>query len=155
MLHDLFIGAHAAAGVIAFIAGCLALRPPYQGVTTIFRVYLGTLCLMVLFLLAVEGVDWGTLSTDVRLLYVALSALALYTVWRGWRALQDLRHEGGDRSAAYVDNIGFTLIVLFDGFVIVGAIDLGAPVWAVVVIGVLGVLVGRQAISWTKARVPA
>jgi hypothetical protein len=47
-----------------------------------------------------------------------------------------------DWRTAYVESLGFTLIALFDGFVIVSAIDLGAPIWLVLGIGVLGVLAG-------------
>jgi hypothetical protein len=47
---------------------------------------------------------------------------------------------------------GFTLISLFDGFVIVSAIDLGSPIWLVVAIGVLGILVGRLGVLRLKAR---
>jgi len=47
----------------------------------------------------------------------------------------------------YRDDVGFTVIALFDGFVIVSSLDLGAPIWLVVVIGVFGVLGGRAAIS--------
>jgi hypothetical protein len=36
---------------------------------------------------------------------------------------------------------GFTLIALFDGFVLIGAFDLEAPLWLVVAVGVLGVLI--------------
>jgi hypothetical protein len=155
MLHILFIAAHAAGGIAAFASGCLALRPPPHGVPTTFRVYLGALWLMVLFLLLAVAVDWGTLTTGVRLLYVALAGLALYTGWRAWRAFQGLRRRAAGWIDAYLDDIGFTLIALFDGFVPISARDLGAPVWLVVAIGVLGILIGRGAISRTKTLVAA
>ena len=47
----------------------------------------------------------------------------------------------------YVHDVGFTLITLFEGFVIVGAIDLGAPVWVVVALAVLGVAAGRMVVD--------
>lgn len=83
-----------------------------------------------------------------------MTALALYTGWRGWRALRALRSPAvapGD----YIEDVGFTLITLFDGFVIIGALDLGSPVWLVVIVGVLGVLVGRLGIRRVKERAAA
>jgi hypothetical protein len=48
--------------------------------------------------------------------------------------------------------VGFTLIALFDGFVIVRAIDLGVPIWLMLAIGALGVLAGRLDVLRLKAR---
>ena len=42
---------------------------------------------------------------------------------------------------------GFTLIALFEGFIIVTVIDLGGPGWLVGLVAILGVLVGRWAIG--------
>ncbi len=88
-----------------------------------------------------------------RVLYSGLLALAAYTGWRGWRASRDLFGRAGDWRAQYVENLGFTVIALFDGFVIVTAMDLGAPGWLVVAIGAVGILAGRLAIKRTQKRV--
>src|SRR5919197_3652329 len=155
MLHTLLIAAHAVGGTAAFAAGCLVLRPPPQGEPPTFRVYLGALWLMVLFLVLVVALDWGTLGTVSRLLFGALTVLALYVGWRGWHAFQDLQRRGAGWTGSYLADVGFTLIALFDGFAIIGALDLGAPVWLVVAVGVLGILVGRGAISRMKTLVAA
>jgi len=44
----------------------------------------------------------------------------------------------------YIDHIGFTLISLFEGFIIVSGIDLGAPGWLTAIVAVLGVVVGSR-----------
>jgi hypothetical protein len=49
--------------------------------------------------------------------------------------------------------MGFTLIALFDGFVIISALDLGAPSWLVVAPGVLGIVVGRLGVRRVQRRV--
>jgi hypothetical protein len=49
--------------------------------------------------------------------------------------------------------VGFTLISLFDGFVIVGALDLGAPGCLVVLVGAAGVAAGILAMRRIKATV--
>jgi len=146
------IAAHATSGAAAFVFGCLGLRRRLSGVPLVVRFYIVALWLMVIFLIAVVVIDWTSLTSTIRVLYAALVALAVYTGWRGWRALQDLRCQDAGRHDQYVDDVGFTLITLFDGFVIIGALDLGAPVWVVVSIGVIGILLSRRGVVWAKSR---
>ena len=111
------------------------------------------LCGWRVFGIAVVAIDWSTLASMSRVLFAALLALAVYMGERGWHAWQDLRRRGAHWQEHFVDDIGFTLIALFAGFVIISALDLGSPVWLVVAIGVLGVLVGRRGMTWAKMRV--
>lgn len=150
MLRTFLIAAHAVSGIAALVCGVLALRPPTPKESPTFRWYLGTLWAMVLFLIVVLATDWTDLDVTNRIIYGALSLFALYIGWRGWRAYQDLHHPRQGWSAAYIDNVGFTLIALFDGFVIIAALDLRAPVWLVILIGVVGVLIGRFALREMK-----
>jgi len=152
MLHNLLIVAHAAFAVAAFFLGVIAVLRPAGRMSTTFRVYLAALWLMVLFLITVVLVDWMGLDPSSRIVYSALLALAVYTGWRGWSAARDLQHRADDWQSAYIEDVGFTLIALFDGFVIVSSIDLGAPIALVVAIGVLGVLAGRHGIQRVKGR---
>lgn len=48
--------------------------------------------------------------------------------------------------------MGFTLIALFDGFVVVAVLDLGAPVWLIILAGLAAVLGGRIALERARAR---
>lgn len=83
MLHNLLIAAHAVCGLAAFALGVIVRRPRSPGVSPLFWSYLGALWLMVVLLITVVAVDWGTIVLAVRVLYGALTALALYTGWRG------------------------------------------------------------------------
>lgn len=145
-MYILLIFLHTVAGLLAFGFGCAVLRPSADVHGVRFRVYLGSLVALVVFLVAAIGSHWPELATTPRVIYVALTGLGLFMVWRAWRArtapVQDER---------YVEHVGFTLIALFDGFVIVSAIDLDVPVWLVLVIAVAGILVGRRAIDRVKA----
>jgi hypothetical protein len=49
-------------------------------------------------------------------------------------------------------HVGFTLVALWEGFVVVLAIDLGAPGWLVAVLAALGLVVGNRALHWAAAR---
>jgi hypothetical protein len=154
MLHDVFIALHAVAAVVCFVAGVfsLGLPGPRSGR---FRLYLGSLLAMLVFVALAIVVHWTRLDTTARLVFLGLLVLGLYMVWRAVDAGARLRRQGTGWRARYVDDIGFTLISLFDGFVIVSAIDLGAPVWLVLLIAVAGVAVGIQLMKRVKVRLGA
>ena len=137
MIHVLLITAHAACEPATF------------------RWYLGALWAMILFLIVVVAVDWMEIDLPSRIIYGALTFFALFIGWRGWHAYQDLHGPMPAWREAYIDDVGFTLIALFDGFVIISALDLGAPLWLVLLIGVLGVFVGRLGVRETKQHVAA
>ena len=155
MLHSLLMAAHAACALGAFALGLVAVWPPGTRVSGLFRLYLSALWLMVLFLILVVLVDWVGLDTTTRLVYSGLLVLATYVGWRGWRAAQELEQRRDEWRDAFPEDVGFTLIALFDGFVIVSSIDLGAPLWLVVALGVLGVVVGRLALQRLKEHATA
>jgi hypothetical protein len=147
MLHTILIVAHAACGITALAVGAVIIRPHTPGLSPLFRVYLAALWLMVLFLILVVAFDWTHLTLASQVFFGALMLFALYIAWRGWQALERLRNPAGNWQAEYIDDVGFTLIALFDGFVIIGALDLGAPVWLVIAIAALGVLAGRLGVQ--------
>ena len=47
---------------------------------------------------------------------------------------------------SYADHTGFTLIALFEGFIIAGGMDLGAPGWLTAAVAVLGVIAGNRVV---------
>ena len=53
------------------------------------------------------------------------------------------------------DDVGFTLITLFDGFVIITALDLGAPAWLVIATAVAGIAAGNLATRRVQVRLGA
>lgn len=139
---------HTVAGLLAFGFGCAVIRPPVDVAGGRFRVYFWSLAALVIFLVAAIASHWPDLAATPRLIYVALNGFGLCMVWQAWRA-----RTAGVQGERYVESIGFTLIALFDGFVIVSAIDLDAPIWLVLIIAVGGVLVGRWAVERVKAAV--
>jgi hypothetical protein len=157
MLHTTMIILHAAAGVAAFVAGCLALFPPAaeQRAQQLFGVYLVSLGLMIVFLLGAMAAHWQQLGTGEQVIFGGLFLLGLYMGWRALAARGLLRRRSEQWRLPYMEHVGFTLIALWDGFVIVLAIDLGAPGWLVIVLAVLGVVVGNRALHWAEARAGA
>ena len=149
LLHTVLIYGHALGGLVAFGIGCLVLRPQLKE-AAVFRAYFVSLWAMVALLALVVGVDWAALPPVSRVTFGGLTLLALYTGLRGWQARRLLHRQTADWQSDYVSHVGFTLISLFDGFVIVGALDMNAPGWIVGTVGVLGVVVGISAINLVK-----
>src|SRR5262245_28919380 len=122
--HDLFIALHATAGVGCFAAGVLCL-----GLTSAVRwrldAYIGLLVGLLVFLVAAVLVAWPGLDLGTRLIYSGLFGLGLFMLWRALRARTRIATQAEGWRPRYLDDVGFTLISLFDGFVIVLAIDLG------------------------------
>jgi hypothetical protein len=149
--HTVMIVLHAAAGVVCFAAGVWSLPVAHAG-SWRFRVYAGSLAGMLVFLGAAIGLVWSSLTTGTRWIYLGLSVLGLYMAWRAVRAGLRLRHRNPGWRPRYLDDVGFTLIALFEGFVIVAAIDLGAPGWLVAVVAVAGLVAGHFSLRRVKAR---
>jgi hypothetical protein len=152
MLHSILIALHAAAGVACLAAGLLCLLPLRAPGSWRFRVYGGSLLAMLGFVAGSIAVSWAGLDVTTRLIYTGLGGLGLHMLWRAGRARARLRRQEPGWQPRYLDDVGFTLISLFDGFVIVGAIDLGLPVWLVVLAAVGGVAAGIQAMKRAKRR---
>lgn len=88
--------------------------------------------------------NWGELPVATRLTFSGLFGLGAYMLHRARRAGAAARRPDPTRS---IDDVGFLLISLFDGFVIVTALDLGAPPWLVAAAAVAAVLLGHRLVA--------
>ena len=161
-LRTAFLSLHIAGGVIGLVLGAYVLRPP---LTSRFRLWVRsayTFAVVVLsaFLVALVMIDWTELDATTRIVFAALVGLAILIVTRALLAFRQAQRQTGDWHATYMKHIFFTYISLWEGFFIVGLLDLGAPGWLVgaVAVGVLllgsvwftrwrGDLVGRPALE--------
>jgi hypothetical protein len=149
VVHTTLIALHTAAGLIALAAGCLAAARGSR-----FALYFWSLVACIALLVPAIAVDWGDLGTATRIVFPALIGLGLYMVWRATRARGRLETPGGVSSDAYFEDVGFTLIALFDAFVVIAVLDLGAPGWLIAAAGVAGALVARRAIEVLRPASP-
>lgn len=153
MVHDVLISVHSVAGVAAFVSGmCIVWNPLRR--QRWFRLYASALGLLVVAMVAVIFVDWPWLNGPTRATYGGLSALGAYMLLRAWRALRAYQAQRVDWMDAYIGHVGFTLISLLVGFLIVGAIDLYVPGWLVGVVAVGGVAGGIVGIEKLKTHAP-
>jgi hypothetical protein len=151
VVHTILVALHAVAGVVAFGAGALALQTRTQG-TWRFPVYRWSLVVMAAAVAAAVAANWVRFDAAARIVFGGLLVLAGYMLWRAWQAGRRLREQGTGWRPRYVDDVGFTLVSLFAGFVIVGAIDLGAPGWLVGLIAAAGIAGGILALRQVKSR---
>lgn len=146
MAHLIMIVLHATAAALCFIFGALTLLPhlSHHSRLTLATYYVVTLIAMIVFLAGAILAHVGQLEALQRGIFAGLFVLGLYMLFRGMRARTVLRVQPDDWWTIYVNHIGFTLISLFEGFIIVSGIDLGAPGWLTAVVAVLGVVVGNR-----------
>ena len=153
-IHNVIIIAHAAAATVSFFAGCLLIFfPAYTSNQRMFSLYRWSLIGMVILLMTAILVYWLEYSTSERIIFPGLLVLAFYMLYRAQSANHLLRTQQNDWRPNYVEHIGFTLISLFEGFIIVSGLNSGIPGWLVAIVAVVGVLVGRWLIGLAQRRV--
>lgn len=129
MVHDLAVWTHAVAATVALLAGVRTL-PAGRG----YPVYRGALVVAVLALVPALATGWAGTDPGLRAVFLGLLGLGAVVVARGVRAGAVLPGADGP-VAAWRHRVGFTLVALVDGFLVVTALRLGAPGWALLAVG--------------------
>ncbi len=153
-LHNILIILHAISATICFFAGCFLILSLKQAANPQwFNFYWGTLVGMVTLLAGAILVYWTNYSGVERIIFPGLFVLGIYMLYRAWNANLLRKAQPNDWTQAYIEHIGFTLISLFEGFIIVSGLNSGVPGWLVALLAILGVLVGRWMIGFAQRRV--
>jgi hypothetical protein len=152
-VHTLAISVHAASGLVAFAIGLVLILQvdsrPVLGLAQALPVFVTLLELSMLLAIATH---WARLDNITRAIFAGLAALGLYMVWRSIQALRRLQGPHGD-PVGVIDDAGFVLISLLIGFVIVSALDLQAPWWAIVTGALAAFLLGRYFVIRKKRQI--
>ena len=153
-LHNILIIVHAASATLSFFAGCLLMfAPTYTSNQRLFSVYWWSLMGMVVLLMGAILVYWTEYSGTERIIFPGLLVLGIYMLYRARNANRLLKTQQNGWNHGYIEHIGFTLISLFEGFIIVGGLNSGLPGWLVALLAILGVLVGRSMIGFAQRKV--
>jgi hypothetical protein len=153
-IHNVLIIVHAAAATISFFAGCLLIfSPTYTANRRLFSLYWWSLIAMIILLMSAIVVYWTEYSNIERIIFPGLLVLGFYMLYRAQSANRLLGAQKNDWKQGYVEHIGFTLISLFEGFIIVSGLNSGISGLLVAVVAVVGVLVGRWLIGFAQRRV--
>ena len=156
-MHNALITVHTIAGLCAFVTGVMLVQHPRRARDRqrVARTYFAGLIVLAATTAAVVQWDWPSLNGGERTAFAGLIGLATVMIGRAALAREAMSRASQHWEARFVDAIGFTLISLFDGFVIIAALDLGGPPWLVAVAGVAGVLIGRRAVHHARERATA
>ena len=151
VLHTIAIALHALSATGAFFVGvALLFQTSALRQLHLARGMVALLLFMAVFLVIAILSHITTLPTISLLVFGGLFLLLLYMIWRAVQAVTVLSTPQTVDQRIVVDHVGFVLISLFDGFVIVSSLDLQAPGWLIAVVAVGGVVVGIAAITLRK-----
>ncbi|PTL71237.1 hypothetical protein C1I63_18530 [Rathayibacter caricis DSM 15933] len=153
-MYALSIAVHATAGVVGFALGLvMALQPRLATKRAVLLLYVAAMIVLVIGLAVAVVAEWSQMEDARRAVDVGLILLGLYTLLRAIQAAAAVRAAHPGWQVAFVDHVGFTLISLFDGFVIVAAINLGVPMPVVILLAILGVGGGIATMNRLRTRV--
>jgi hypothetical protein len=107
---------------------------------------------MVILLAGAILVSWKNYSTLERVIFPGLFVLGIYMLYRARNANLLRKTRQNEWTQDYIEHIGFTLISLFEGFIIVSGLNSGVPGWLVALLAILGVLAGRWMIGFAQRR---
>jgi len=142
---------HACSALVCFVTGVAIISPQRaKRHTWLLPAFLISLIGLLAFMVGAMASHWSEIGATERIAFSGLVVLGLYMLYRGLHAKGQLH--GKNIPENYIDNVGFSLISLFNGFIIVALIDMHAPVWLVVAGAVLGVVVGTRGIALAKRR---
>lgn len=147
MTHSVLVAVHATAATIAWLAGLVALR---EG--RLFSVHRGAQVVMAVALAAAVVVGWSGYTPVTRIVFPGLLVLAVAMIVRTELAARERPGTTGAVTAGYVDHLGFALISLSVGFVLIALLNAGVPVWVAVTVGVATVLAGRVGVRTAQRR---
>ena len=112
------------------------------------------LIVLLVCLVGAIAADWSTLEPGARIGFGALGALAAFMVMRAERARRDST-SGQIDVFRFSRDIGFTLVGLIDGFVVVFALQLGVPTVGLVIVGAGIAVAGHLLIRGHERRLRA
>ena len=146
-MNTFFVSVHAVAATVAFAAGLAALPAG-----RLVRLHLAAVALMAVALLPSVLVDWATTPAGARVAFAVLAVLAVVVVVRAGLAVRGRPQLTGGPTATYLGHLGFTLIALADGFVVVAALRAGLPGAAVAALAIGVVVAGHVALGVLQRR---
>jgi hypothetical protein len=152
-LHDLFIALHAASGALSFLAGSVLIFSARNLANPLFGAYWWFLAGLIVFLTGAMVAYWRQYAAAERIIFSGLFVLGLYMLYRARSASRLLQDQPAGWKRSYVAHVGFTLISLLEGFIIVAASNTGGAAWLTTLFGALGFLLGRWALGLAEGKV--
>lgn len=141
---------HALSAAGCFITGFMLLSPRRaKRHPVIIKLFIASLIGMIIFMVGATISHWQEITPTERIVFSGLPLLGIFMLYRGIKAAKKLRNH---TPVKYIDDIGFSLISLLNGFVIVALIDLNASPVLVVGAALAGTFIGGKYIKSTKSK---
>ena len=155
MVRSTLVAIHIASGLGGLAAGLATLAPPAPSGERrwVRQAYLASILTLFASLVGMIAVDWAGLDTAARLTFSALAGLAAVMIYRLVRARGETATREAGWHERYIDHVAFSYIALWEGFVILPALNLPLPQVSVPVVAIAVLLVGHTLTSRYKARV--
>jgi peptidoglycan/LPS O-acetylase OafA/YrhL len=148
---------HASAGLGGLVTGLAALSPPrpIDNRRWLRRLYLACIAILLASMVALVTIDWNGVDTGARAGFAALSALGGVMVYRLARAHREASRGEANWQERYIGHVYFTYISLWEGFVILPALNLPFPQLSVPLVAVAVLLIGHALLARHNARILA
>jgi cobalamin synthase len=137
------------------LVGLPSLRPPQRtdGRTWYRWLYLLCIVMLVASLVPLVTTDGAGLDVGGRIAFTALTVLGIVMVFRIILAGRVASARQGDWQKRYINHVYFTYISLWEGFVILPALNLPLPQLTVPAVAVAVLLIGHMLIARYKRRI--
>lgn len=155
MVRTVLVVIHAAAGVGGLLTGLPSLAPPRptDNRTWLRRLYIASIAILLTSMVALIAVDWDGLTGGSRVAFSALTVLGAVMAYRLTRAQREASAQAANWQPRYISHVYFTYISLWEGFVILPALNLPFPQLSVPAVAVAVLLIGGALIARYKKRV--
>jgi hypothetical protein len=147
-MHAPLIALHAVAGFAALGWGCFAAWRRADLGPVVWSV---GACIF--FLAGAVAIDWSSLSTGSRLAYSAFVVLGIYMTWRAAKARLLWPPTTAQEAHRATEHLGFTIVALLVGFLVIAILDLGAPGWLAASVGLGGAVAGHRGVATVKGHI--
>jgi hypothetical protein len=154
LLRTLLVIIHAASGIGGLITGLASLSPPRPGDGRGWwrRLYLLCIAILVGSMVVLVAIDWAELDAVARVAFGGLTVLGAVMAYRITRSHGEASAQGPGWEGRYIDHVAFTYISLWEGFIILPALNLPLPQVSVPVAAVGVFLAAHFLISRYKRR---
>lgn len=154
MLRATLVVIHASAGVGGLLAGLPSISPPRpnDGRELVRVLYAFLIGVLLLSLVALVVLDWDGLDVGARVTFTALTGLGAVMAYRIIRA-RLVASAGKEKwRHRYIDHVYFTYISLWEGFVILPALNLPLPQVTVPLVAIAVLAIGHVLVTRYKRR---
>ncbi len=154
-MRTFLVVVHASAGVGGLLAGLPSLAPPRPSDNRgwVRRLYLLFVLILLGSMAALIAIDWTDLDMSARIAFGALSGLGAVMAFRIFRAEREASQQTANWQERYIGHVYFTYISLWEGFVILPALDLPLPQVTVPLVAIGVLAIGHFLIARYRARV--